>query len=127
MDLLIDTHALVWLAAADSRIGPNLHDLITDPSTGGYVSAVTAWEFVDLQRRGRFPERVDFAAIVQDFDLELLDLPSGVWTLADTLPMIHRDPVDRMFVAHAIHAIHAGLTVVSADAKIRQYPVPHLW
>jgi PIN domain nuclease of toxin-antitoxin system len=36
----------------------------------------------------------------------------------------HGDPVDRMLIAHALHA---GLTLVTADETIRRYPVPTIW
>jgi PIN domain nuclease of toxin-antitoxin system len=43
---------------------------------------------------------------------------------ADSLPDIHRDPVDRMLIAHAIAA---GLVLVTADRQIDRYPVRTLW
>jgi PIN domain nuclease of toxin-antitoxin system len=43
------------------------------------------------------------------------------WEITAGLPLIHRDPVDRMLVAHALVD---GMTILTADANIRRYPVP---
>jgi PIN domain nuclease of toxin-antitoxin system len=91
---------------------------------GLLVSAVTAFEFVDLELSGRFPPGVVFDDLVRRFALTVVDFPSAAWTLVRTLPDIHRDPADRMLIAHAIHDSH---TLVSADANIRRYPVKTLW
>lgn len=89
-----------------------------------YVSAVTAWEFVDLNQRGRFGANLDFAQLVDRFQIELLAFPSDAWKLIPQLPNLHRDPVDRMLIAHALHS---GLTLVTSDETMRAYPVQSLW
>jgi PIN domain nuclease of toxin-antitoxin system len=88
------------------------------------TSAVVAWEFVDLERRGRFPKGVHFEAIIDVLEVEIIDFPAEAWKLVDTLPKLHRDPLDRMLIAHAIHA---DMTLVTADAVMRDYPVKSLW
>ncbi len=88
------------------------------------VSAVVAWEFSDLALRGRFPVGVNLTDLIESFALTIVSFPADAWALAKTLPDIHRDPVDRMLVAHAIYGNHI---LVSADEKIRRYPVNTLW
>lgn len=39
------------------------------------------------------------------------------------LPLLHRDPFDRLLICQALHN---GLTLATADAAIRAYPVPIL-
>jgi PIN domain nuclease of toxin-antitoxin system len=124
LDLIIDTQALVWLASDDRRLSRRVAAALAEEANTAYVSAVTAWEFADLEKRGRFPPSVRFAEICGAFDLVLLDFPSELWRIAWSLPPIHLDPVDRMLVAHAIHA---GLTLVTADKTMHRYPVPILW
>jgi PIN domain nuclease of toxin-antitoxin system len=41
-----------------------------------------------------------------------------------SLPFLHKDPFDRMLVCQAIEN---GLTILTADQHIRQYPVQTLW
>lgn len=122
--LLIDTQILLWIGNGDPRLPTHIREILLDVDSELFVSAVTAWEFVDLEDRGRFPQTVSFMAIIDRLDARLIDYPADAWTLVRSLPKIHLDPVDRMVVAHAMLA---GLTLVSSDAKMRQYPVKTLW
>lgn len=124
MGLILDTHVLVWLAAGDARLSVVARDAVVDGDQALFVSAATAWEFADLQHRGRLPSVERIEEIADAIDLALLDVPAELWRLAESLPDIHGDPVDRMLIAHAIHA---GLTLVTADGTMRKYPVPTLW
>lgn len=85
---------------------------------------MTAWEYVYLWQRGRIPEAAHFGDVLDMMDFTLLDFPGNAWSLASGLPPIHRDPVDRMLIAHAIAA---DLTLVTADKAMRRYPVKSLW
>ena len=121
--ILLDTHTLVWAAKGDVRLSKAAGIAIADADRL-LVSAVTAWEYADLQQRGRLPPEVRFADVEAAFDLELLDLPGSIWTLAGSLPHIHGDPVDRMLIAHAMIE---EIAIVTADETIRRYPVRTLW
>lgn len=124
LELLIDTQVLVWLVTADKRMSSIVLDALARHENSAYVSAVTACEYTELQRRGRLPVTQSIAEQQGMFAFELLDFPAGAWRIAAQLPNIHRDPIDRMLIAHAIHA---DLTLVSADAQMKQYPVKLLW
>ena len=124
MVLLLDTQVLVWLGTGDPRLSSKVSDAITDPDVASFVSAVTAWEYVDLHGRGRFPGGAPFDEILRQFALDVLEAPPELWTVCASLPDLHRDPVDRMLVAHA--KLHE-LTIATADTMIRRYPVRTLW
>jgi PIN domain nuclease of toxin-antitoxin system len=97
---------------------------LSDPDATLFVSAVTAWEFTDLAMRGRFPKGLTFDLVQNGLSLSILDFPAEAWRIAETLPDLHRDPVDRMLIGHAI-AI--GETIITSDATMRAYPVKTLW
>ena len=124
LTLLLDTHTLVWLSAGDARLSVKARDAIVAGAAILLVSAVTAWEYADLERRGRFDGASDFGQLIDRFRITLLDYPANLWRKARSLPDLHRDPVDRMLIAHAIHE---GATLVTADAVVRRYPVRSLW
>lgn len=42
----------------------------------------------------------------------------------EELPLLHRDPFDRMLVAQARAE---GLTLVTRDPQVRAYDIPTLW
>ena len=124
MSILIDTQALVWIAVGSERLSDGARDAIVDGTARLCVSAVTAYEFVDLNGRGRFGTDLPLRALLDRLDAEVLNFPAEAWVVAGHLPDLHRDPVDRMLVAHAISA---DMTLMTADATIRRYPVRSLW
>lgn len=124
MDLLIDTQALVWVASTPRRLTQSIRAALDDGANRWFVSAVTAYEYSDLNVRGRFELDLPLEPILLSLGATVLDYPAQAWLIAEALPPLHRDPVDRMLVAHAIQA---GLTLVTADATIRAYPVASLW
>ena len=120
---LLDTHVLAWLAGSPEKLTREARSFIEEAEALA-ISAVTAFEFEDLRIRGRLPGAASFVRLTDAFDLQLLAFPTTLWSAAAQLPPLHRDPVDRMLIAHAIHA---DLTLVSADADVRRYPVRTVW
>ena len=124
MDLLIDTHVLIWAVEGSRRLSARAYDAIVDPTNRLMVSGVTAFEFADLKSRGRLPALADFATVAERLSLVLLNVPADLWKLADSLPNLHGDPTDRMLIAHTMYS---DLTLVTADATIQSYPIRTLW
>ncbi len=122
--LLLNTQILVWIGSADPRLPRPVRDRILHVDTPLLVSAVTAWEFVDLEERSRLPEGVSFPAIIDRLEAKLADFPADAWKLVRNLPKLHLDPVDRMLIAHAMTA---DLTLVTADKVMRAYPAKTYW
>lgn len=121
--IFADTHVLVWLMSGDRRLPSDARStLLAEPRL--VVSAVTAWEYADLQRRGRLGSALPLYQLVQGLNLRIEPLPAESWQMIDRLPDVHHDPVDRMLVAHA-HI--ADATLATADDKMRRYPVKLLW
>jgi len=121
--ILLDTHTLVWMATGDPRLQRIDRTALLDPKRDLLVSAVTAFELADLQQRGRIAmiESLDF--LREHMNFQVIDLPAQCWRIAAGLPPIHGDPVDRMLIAHALTD---ELTLATADANIRRYPVPYI-
>lgn len=124
MRLLLDTQLLVWIALGDTRISRPATDAIQSPDNQLFVSATVAFEFTDLQIRRRFPVHDPIGLLAAVIGFDIVDFPAGAWHIAPTLPDIHRDPVDRMLVAHALSE---NYVLVTADATIRGYPVESIW
>jgi PIN domain nuclease of toxin-antitoxin system len=122
--LLLDTHALLWWLAGDSRIESKAQDLITDPANDILVSSVSLWEIVVKVRVGKL--EADIGEIVAAIDaqgFEMLDIhPKHLEELVG-LPMHHKDPFDHLLIAQAIAE---GLTFLSQDKHTSAYPVAHV-
>lgn len=124
MDLIFDTHALVWFAIGSPRFGRKAKEECGRADSRIFVSAVTAWEYADLRHRGRLADGPSLDLLQAEMGFQLLDYPASAWERARELPDIHRDPVDRMLIAHALAE---GMTIVTADRRIHSYPVRTLW
>lgn len=124
MAALIDTQALVWIATRSPKLSRAAERALLDGAIELFVSAVTAFEFADLNSRGRFGADLPLDPLLDALGATLLDYPVACWRLIPMLPPLHRDPVDRMLITHAIHA---DLTLITAEATMHDYPVRTLW
>lgn len=124
MRLLLDTHALIWMAVDPRRLSDRAASAITDPSHDVYVSAVSGWEIAIKRARGRlgFPD-VDREMIEA---LGLTELPVSLRHTGaiGALPDHHRDPFDRMLITQARVD---NLTLVSRDQVFDAYEVAVHW
>jgi PIN domain nuclease of toxin-antitoxin system len=115
----LDTHILVWIVLNDRRLSAAQRVALEDPENAMLVSPVVAYELTHLQKSGRIPLREPIDRLQELTGFELVDLPSRIWQAVADLPDIHRDPLDRLLVAHAICE---GWSLLSADTNIRRYP-----
>lgn len=44
MNLLLDTHILLWFLENDSKLSDRVREVITNPENLIFVSAISAWE-----------------------------------------------------------------------------------
>ena len=123
MAYLIDTHIYICWVAEPSKLSPNLVELLSRRSSQVFVSAMVPREMCINQTIGKI-----------EFDEKVLDIEdcTGFSTLDITpvhakatrqLPMIHRDPFDRILLAQAMSE---GLTFVTNDRQCLQYAHPEL-
>ncbi|MEA3012875.1 MAG: hypothetical protein QOD42_1420 [Sphingomonadales bacterium] len=124
MRLLLDTHVLIWMPTGDPRMSGAARAAIEDPEAELFISAITAFELTDLQARRRVTMSESVGVVAATLGATLVDFPAEAWAIVAALPGLHRDPVGRMTIAHAI----AGdFTLVTADKNIRAYPVKSRW
>ncbi len=127
MRLLLDTHVFLWLISEHHRISDSTLRAIRNRDNLVYLSVVSLWETVVKQQIGRLslPEPAETYLPAQRERHEILALPvdEGAVTHLARLPLLHRDPFDRMLLSQAIQH---GLTVVSHDGKMRDYDVQFL-
>lgn len=120
MNLLLDTHVLLWWLADDTRLSPAVSEAIADQENVVMVSAASVWEIAIKQAIGKLRGPADLADYIEPGDFLPLPVTMEHAWRAGGLPAHHSDPFDRMLVAQA--GIE-GLTIVTADTCIRQYDV----
>ncbi|MFZ4766190.1 MAG: type II toxin-antitoxin system VapC family toxin [Roseimicrobium sp.] len=126
MNVLLDTCALVPLsngplpAAAAQAFGAAAH---------AYVSTACVWEAAIKFKTGKLhlprPPQAWFEELCRRYHLTELPLPARLLCAAADLPLIHRDPFDRVLIATAQRD---QLILLTSDSTIPTYPgVTTLW
>ncbi|MGA3015749.1 MAG: type II toxin-antitoxin system VapC family toxin [Bryobacteraceae bacterium] len=124
MNLLIDTHVLIWWSKNSRRLGRQAQKLISAPQNSIWVSSASIWEIsikVSLRRLElnglpleKIPEDLEhhgFSALPISFRHALA---------VHDLPFHHSDPFDRMLIAQAQCE---DLVLLTADPSIMAYDV----
>ena len=114
---LIDSHILIWSALGDPRLSPKHAKILTSASVL-FVSVASIWEIEIKLKAGRLNLPSNFADVLADGHFDVLAISASHALNAARLPLHHRDPFDRMLVAQAQSE---GLTILSADARIKAY------
>lgn len=128
MDLILDTHVLLWMLLADERLGAKQRQLIEDGSHRIHVSAVTAFEIATKVRIGKLPAAQhiseDFSRICRDFDYRELDLTTAHSLRGGQLDGVHKDPFDRLLAAQSLVE---RMPLVTSDVAFRVFGVETVW
>lgn len=123
MKLILDTHILLWWWDDSPKLPQGARDLIADLDNEVFVSAVSITEIAVKKSIGRLEVDDDFAQGIEDDGFTELPLTAAHGGRLAQLPLIHRDPFDRMLIVQA-QAEDAAL--VTVDDKVRQYDVKTL-
>ncbi len=124
MKLLLDTHLLLWAAGEPDRLSADANALIADTENEIFFSVVNLWEIVIKSELGRDDFQVDTRLLLRgmlDNGYSELPIRSQHAVAISNLPPIHKDPFDRMLVAQALVE---GITLLTADTMVAQYPGP---
>lgn len=118
MRLLLDTHVLLWALADSPRI-KNLRTRLLDDDNEVIFSVASLWEIAIKAGIGKLDAdvaQVREASLACGF-VELPVLGSHIQALAG-LPLLHRDPFDRLLVAQAKDG---PLMLLTADQTVANY------
>ena len=127
MNLLLDTHTVIWFLNGDDRISKKAIQLIENPDSKNYVSSASIWEMTIKLSIGKLDIGGDLNDIRNQFienSFELLPVSfENIITLYE-LPFHHRCSFDRLVISQAISH---ELTVISADINFQKYDVQLIW
>jgi PIN domain nuclease of toxin-antitoxin system len=125
---LLDTHALLWSADDDPRLGRLARKAILDESSILSVSVASAWELSIKAGTGTLalaPTVVTwFTQATRLGRIQVLPVELGHIGELESLPRHHGDPFDRLIICQA-RAL--GLTIITRDRAFTDYDVETLW
>ena len=119
MKLLLDTHIFVWTITNPSRLSRRAAKVLADPRNELWISPVTTWEILFLNRKGRLKLKDDpvswFSAALSRMPFREAPLTHEVALASDAVVLPHRDPADTFLAATA--KVY-DLTLVTADDNL---------
>lgn len=121
MNLLLDTHLLLWAASTPERIPENARALLTDPANQLVFSAASLWEITIKNSLDRSDFKVDSRRLWRMLlvnGYRELPVTSEHTVAVNELPPIHKDPFDRILIAQARVE---GLLLLTADKLVAKY------
>ncbi|MDR6803816.1 PIN domain nuclease of toxin-antitoxin system [Dyadobacter sp. BE34] len=127
MDLLLDTHAVVWYITEDSRLPMFLRRQIEDSTNNCYVSIASLWEMGIKHAIGKLALHEELSVVLEAIErsgIKSLLIGTDHILSASRLPLHHNDPFDRMIISQC----QAGqLIMVSCDKQFQHYDIPLVW
>ena len=128
MRLLLDTHTALWLFNDYDKLSPKAKSILLDTTNELFISIVSAWEIAIKRSVGKltdFPDGVKiFLAEIEASQMEMITILPQYVEKVEELPLMHRDPFDRIIIATALRE---KMTIITADENIHQYDVKCIW
>lgn len=128
MRLLLDTQCWLWMQAAPERLSPTASSALENPQNELYLSSASSWEIAIKYRLGKLPLPVPPEEYVPSrlagTDIKPLPVVHSHALAAASLPLVHRDPFDRILLAQAREE---SLVLATADRVFDRYEAEILW
>ncbi len=127
MDLLIDTHAVIWFITDDKLLSRKAKNAIEDPNNICFVSTASLWEMSIKHSLGKLKLNENLESmfmLIEQSGFQLLPIFPNHLLKNARLESYHRDPFDRLIIAQAITE---NFTIITKDALFSAYRVDLLW
>jgi len=119
MEILLDTHILLWHLTDNSRLSEEKSQIIENPQHQKFFSMASLWEIAIKTSIGKLQIQQSIETIVPR-ELIILDLKLPHLKLVQKLPFYHRDPFDRILIAQAQFE---NLTIMTDDSYFKHYDI----
>ncbi len=127
MNLLIDTHALIWFITDNDKLPLKTKQIIENKENNCYVSIATYWEISIKKSIGRLDLHSDLETIFQiinETGFETLPITTNQILRNANLEFHHQDPFDRIIIAQSLVE---NMTIITRDSQFENYNVPIIW
>lgn len=128
MKLLLDTQCWLWWFSQPEKLSEESITQIADNTNEIWFSVASVWEIGIKVAIGKLPlpEQIDdyISSRMIQLGARSLEITASHALQAAALPLLHRDPFDRMLIAQSKME---AMTIVSADSMFDQYDVSVIW
>ena len=120
MNILLDSHALLWALHAPGKMRPAAVAAIEDSRRAVYFSSASAWELEIKASLGKLALPSDWLDVAESTGFLHVPLTAAVAQASARLPRHHNDPFDRVLIAQAIAL---NLQIATRDGVFGSYGV----
>jgi len=128
VNVLLDTHTFLWSKSNDPRMSASAWSILRDPANQLFLSSISAAEMAIKHAIGKLSLATPLPAFLAEGmrNAQVAEVPLRITHTHRllTLPLLHRDPFDRLLIATALEE---DMTLLTDDQEIRQYPVKFVW
>ena len=127
MNLLIDTHALIWFITDNEKLPLKTKQIIENKDNDIYVSIASYWEIGIKNSIGRLDLNSDLETvfkIIEETGFETLPITTNQILKNSGLAFHHQDPFDRIIIAQAMME---EMTIITKDSQFKNYNIPTIW
>jgi PIN domain nuclease of toxin-antitoxin system len=127
MNILIDTHALIWFLNGDNDLSDTARKAIENNEAINFVSIASLWEIAIKISLGKLELQTPFEKISEQIannGFQILPITFEDTLVLTSLPFHHRDPFDRIIISQSFTN---KLTIISKDRYFEAYQVALTW
>jgi len=124
VNVLLDSHLLLWLVSMSDRLPRKARLIIEEPANRLSFSAASIWEIAIKSRSGRDDVLIDphlMRRVLIDNGFNELVVTSDHALRVTTIPQLHGDPFDHILLAQALVE---DMTLLTSDRTLARYPGP---
>ena len=128
MKILLDTNAFLWAATSDVRLSSRARELLLAEDSELFVSVASLWEMTIKFQIGKLKLPTGLEQFIgkqlSETALSVLSIHPEHITALSAVPLLHRDPFDRMLVAQSLSE---RMPLMGSDKEMGRYPVEIIW
>lgn len=129
MIALLDTHVFLWWITDSPQLSKLTREVIGNSNNRLFFSSASGWEIAIKASIGKITVQTDNLFNFISMQLEMnsitpLPVQMNHALHVHQLPLLHRDPFDRMLIAQALLE---NMPIVTEDRQIGKYYVETIW
>lgn len=128
MRVLLDTHVFLWWNENNAALSKKASRILADPGNTLIFSVASAWEITIKAQSGKLRLPEDASSYIRTrtshYGMEILAIRLEHALALESLPLLHRDPFDRIMI---VQSQIESLAILTADPAIRGYSVDAVW
>jgi PIN domain nuclease of toxin-antitoxin system len=128
MQLLLDTHSLIWFFSGHPNLSDRSRQLMEDTTYQKLISLASVWEMGIKQSKGKLSLPLPLAEYIKEKtkleDFKILPIHLNHLEAITELPFHHNDPFDRLLIAQSIVE---NISILSRDTTFDIYNTKRIW